>query len=305
MTTSAEAPIGVIAHYNLLELLDRSGPGELYRARDTHAGRTVALRLLPADFTPDGSGKASVIDTARRLGALSHPNIIAIFDAGEHEGRVYVAFEFVNGQSLRSELGGRPMNVRRAVELATQLAGAVADTHAAGLACRGLSPDSIVVTAKGLAKVSTFELAAREGLARTEGEARLHDYESPEEARGEPADERSDTYSVGAVLFEMLTARRPSPRGASAPSATNPNVPRELDEVVLKAIAPNADRRYQHASTLAAELRRVAASEVRTPGPVAAPPPAKSGGLGGTLAIVVLALLAAAGFFWLYTSGGS
>ena len=299
MSTSAEAPIGVIAHYNLLELLDRSGPGELYRARDTHAGRTVALRLLPADFTPDTAGKANVIDTARRLGALSHPNIIAIFDAGEHEGRVYVAFEFVKGQSLRAELGGRPMNVRRAVELATQLAGAVADTHAAGLACRGLSPDSIVVTAKGLAKVSTFELAAREGLARTEGEARLHDYESPEEARGEPADERSDTYSVGAVLFEMLTARRPSPRGAAAPSATNPNVPRELDEVVLKAIAPNAERRYQNAATLVAELRGVATGEVRGPRTVPEPPSTRPAGVSHmTLIAMLVVLVAAAWVAW-------
>ena len=299
MTTSAEAPIGVIAHYNLLEALDRNGPGDLYRARDTHAGRTVAIRLLPADFTVDAAGKTALIDTARRLGTVSHPNVIAIFDAGEHDGRVYVAFEFVKGQSLRAELGGRPMNVRRAVELATQLAGAVADTHAAGLACRGLSPDSIVVTAKGLAKVSTFELATRDGLARTEGEARLHDYESPEEARGEPADERSDTYSLGAVLFEMLTARRPSPRGAAAPSATNPNVPRDLDAVVLKAVAPNPDRRFHNAATLVAELRGLATSEVRGPRPVAELPSRRPSGVRPMTLFAVIVVLVAAAAVWL------
>ena len=250
--SGSPAPIGVVAHYNLLEQLEPSGPGDLYRARDTKAGRTVAVRLLPADFTPD---PAALIDQARGLTALSHPNVTTLFDVGEHEGRVYFAFEFQKGQSLRAEAAGRAMNVRRAVEIAIQIADAVADAHTAGFVHGGLSPESIVISAKGRAKIPAFELAAQGGFEHDGREARLHDYESPEEANGQPPDDRSDIYSVGAILYEMLTTRRPMHRGASAPSASNPKVPKEIDAVVLKALAPNPASRYQSAIGLAGELR--------------------------------------------------
>ena len=250
--TGSPAPLGVVAHYNLLEPLEPSGPGDLYRARDTKAGRTVAVRLLPADFTDD---RAALIDQARGLTSLSHPNVTTLFDVGEHEGRVYFAFEFQKGQSLRAEAAGRPMNVRRAVEIAIQLADAVADAHAAGFVHGGLSPESIVISAKGRAKIPAFELAAQGGFDHDGREARLRDYEAPEEANGQPPDDRSDIYSVGAILYEMLTTRRPMHRGASAPSASNPKVPKEIDAVVLKAVAPNPASRYQSAVGLAGELR--------------------------------------------------
>ena len=250
--SGSPAPIGLIAHYNLLEQLERSGPGDLYRARDTKAGRTVAVRLLPADFTSD---PAALINQARGLTSLSHPNVTTLFDVGEHEGRVYFAFEFQKGQSLRAEAAGRPMNVRRAVEIAIQIADAVADAHAAGFVHGGLSPESIVISAKGRAKIPAFELAAQGGFDQDGREARLHDYESPEEANGQPPDDRSDIYSVGAILYEMLTTRRPMHRGASAPSASNPKVPKEIDAVVLKAVAPNPASRYQSAVGFAGELR--------------------------------------------------
>ena len=250
--SGSPAPIGVVAHYNLLEQLEPSGPGDLYRARDTKAGRTVAVRLLPADFTPD---PAALINQARGLTALSHPNVTTLFDVGEHEGRVYFAFEFQKGQSLRAEAAGRAMNVRRAVEIAIQIADAVADAHAAGFVHGGLSPESIVISAKGRAKIPAFELAAQGGFEHDGREARLRDYESPEEANGQAPDDRSDIYSVGAILYEMLTTRRPMHRGASAPSASNPKVPKEIDAVVLKALAPNPASRYQSAVGLAGELR--------------------------------------------------
>ena len=250
--SGSPAPIGVVAHYNLLEQLEPSGPGDLYRARDTKAGRTVAVRLLPADFTPD---PAALINQARGLTALSHPNVTTLFDVGEHEGRVYFAFEFQKGQSLRAEAAGRAMNVRRAVEIAIQIADAVADAHAAGFVHGGLSPESIVISAKGRAKIPAFELAAQGGFQHDGREARLHDYESPEEANGQAPDDRSDIYSVGAILYEMLTTRRPMHRGASAPSASNPKVPKEIDAVVLKALAPNPASRHQSAVGLAGELR--------------------------------------------------
>jgi serine/threonine-protein kinase len=232
--------------------LDPAGPGDLYRARDTAKGRTVAVRLLPADFTSD---RTTLIDTARALTVLSHPNVTTLFDVGEHDGRVYLAFEFQKGQSLRAEAAGRPMNVRRAVEIAVQIADAVADAHAQGFVHGGLSPDSIVISAKGRAKIPAFELAAHGGFEHDGRDARLRDYDSPEEAQGRAPDDRSDIYSVGAILYEMLTTRRPLHRGASAPSGSNPKVPKEIDAVVLKALAPNPDARHQSAVSFASELR--------------------------------------------------
>lgn len=251
MNAPAPAPIGVIAHYNLLERLDPAGPGELYRARDTRHGRTVAVRLLPADFTVD---RQRLIEGARGLSALSHPNTTALFDIGEHDSCVYLAFEFQKGQSLRAEAAGRQMNVRRAVEIAIQIADAVADAHSRGFGHGGLSPDSVVISAKGRAKIPAFELASQSGFDR---DGRLIDYDSPEEARGGAPDDRSDVYSVGAILYETLTTRRPQHRGASAPSASNPKVPKELDDIVLKALSPNPESRFQSAVVFAGALRGV------------------------------------------------
>jgi serine/threonine protein kinase len=257
MSQDALAPIGVIGRYNLLERIDAAGPGDLYRARDTRHGRTVAVRVLPADFAAD---QAALVDSARAVQVLSHPNAITVFDAGTYDGRVYMVFEFLRGRSLRSEMAGRPVNVRRAVDMAIQIADAVADAHAAGFFHGGLSPETIVITAKGNAKIPAFDLAVQNGLQCERGQARLQDYGAPEEARGQSPDERSDVYSVGAILYEMLTMRRPMHRGASAPSASNARVPNELDRVVLRAVSPNPESRYQSVAAFAAELRSAAAT---------------------------------------------
>jgi serine/threonine protein kinase len=257
MNHDALAPIGVITHYNLLERLDAAGAGDLYRARDTKHGRTVAVRLLPADFTAD---RLDLIEKARSVQVLSHPNAITVFDVGEHDGRVYVVFEYLKGRSLRSEMAGRAVNVRRAVDMTIQIADAVAEAHAAGFLHGGLSPDAIVITAKGNAKIPAFDLAVPSGLQNRGGRMRLPDYEAPEETRGQAPDERSDVYSVGALLYEMLTMRPPTPRGSAAPSAANATVTRELDTVVLRAVAPNPDSRYQNVAIFAADLRAISSA---------------------------------------------
>jgi serine/threonine protein kinase len=296
--SGSPAPIGVVAHYNLLEQLEPSGPGDLYRARDTKAGRTVAVRLLPADFTSD---PAALINQARGLTSLSHPNVTTLFDVGEHEGRVYFAFEFQKGQSLRAEAAGRPMNVRRAVEIAIQLADAISDAHAAGFVHGGLSPESVVISAKGRAKIPAFELAAQGGFDHGGRDARLHDYESPEEANKQAPDDRSDVYSVGAILYEMLTTRRPMHRGASAPSASNPKVPKEIDAVVLKALAPNPANRYQSAVALAGELRASISvlDQLEVAGEEEELTPASSTSVGRIVLIAAVILLLIALAVWL------
>lgn len=249
--TAPVPPIDVIAHYNLLERLDPAGPGDLYRARDTRLGRTVAVRVLPAAF-PFPSERLAL---ARDLGARSHPNVTALFEVGEHEGRTYLVFELQTGQSVRAAAAGRPMPVRRAVEIAIQIADAVADAHEHGGTHAGLSPDSVVISAKGRVKVPVFDLASQHGFDDGQKDGRLLDYESPEEARGAARGERSDVYSVGAILYEALTTRRPMHKGASAPSASNARVPGALDAVVLKALVPNPEARYQRAVALATDLR--------------------------------------------------
>jgi serine/threonine-protein kinase len=296
------APLGVVAHYNLLEQLEPSGPGTVYRARDTKLGRTVAIRLLPVDFTPSAAERTSLIGTARALSAISHPNVTTLFDAGEQDSRVYLAFEFVKGQSLRAEMAGRPLNVRRAVETAIQISDALASAHASGFLHGGLSPESIAVTSKGHAKIPAFELTAHGGFDQTDSGYTLRDYNSPEEARGEAPDDRSDVYSAGAILFEMLTARRPLHGGAAAPSATNHLVPPDLDALVLKALSPNPDSRHQAAAVLASELRTVLAAidarggigDEREPGM----PGVSRGGGTSTRVLLLAALLALAGLVW-------
>jgi serine/threonine-protein kinase len=257
------------------------------------------VRLLPADFTSD---PAALINQARGLTSLSHPNVTTLFDVGEHEGRVYFAFEFQKGQSLRAEAAGRAMNVRRAVEIAIQIADAVADAHAAGFVHGGLSPESIVISAKGRAKIPAFELAAQGGFEHEGPEARLRDYESPEEAGGQPPDDRSDIYSVGAILYEMLTTRRPMHRGASAPSASNPKVPKEIDAVVLKALAPNPTNRYQTAVGFAGELRASIAvlDQLGVAGEEEELVQASSTSVGRVMlmAAVILVVVALAWWFW-------
>lgn len=298
MTQAGLAPIGVIAQYNLLERIDAAGLGDLYRARDTRHGRTVAVRVLPADFTAD---QAALIDNAREVQALSHPNAITVFDVGTHDGRVYVVFEFLKARSLRSEMAGQAVNVGRAVETAIQMADAVAEAHAAGFFHRALSPETIMITAKGHAKIPAFDLAVHSGLQYENGQVLLDDYSAPEEARGEAPDERSDVYSVGAILYEMLTMRRPLHRGASAPSAVNATVPKELDGVVLRAVSPNPDSRYQSVATFAADLRAVASALADEPHEE---PAISSSTTVGRVAFTTLAILAvvAAILWWITRS---
>jgi len=300
-------PIGVVAHYNLLERLDPSGPGELFRARDTRIGRTVAIRWLPGDFVLGAAARDSLVEQARAMTALSHPNVITLFDAGEHEGRVFLVFEFLKGQSLRQEIAGRHLNIHRAVEAAVQIADAIATAHAAGFVHGGLSPDSVSMTARGHAKVPAFALAAHTGFAAPDG--RLHDYESPEEAQGHLPDDRSDVYSVGAILHEMLTGRRPNPKGSAAASASNPHVPKELDELVLRAVAPNPDARPQSMAVFAGGLRAVMAQldahgggASDETGPHQGTAPRRGSGL---LWAVLAVALAGAGWWMVRGSAGS
>lgn len=271
-----------IAHYNLLEKVGDGGLGEVFRARDTKAGRTVALKLLPP-AGGDGA-RAALLEDARAAATLSHPNIATLWDIGEDAGTHYLAYEFVAGITLRQEIGGRPVHARRAVELVVQMAEALSEAHASGLIHGDVRPDTIAVTQKGSAKLLDFGMSrwTRGGAIRARAAtapdslgadaAPVVGYLSPEQALGGLVDVRTDVFSLGAVLFEMLTGQNPFAGRTSGetlvsiiskapppPSALNPEVPAELDAIVLRALAKDIEIRQQSAAAFSAELRSIGA----------------------------------------------
>ena len=245
-----------IAHFKILEHLGAGGLGEVYRARDTRLGRTVAVKVLSADITNDPARLDALGDTALKLTRLSHPNIAVLFEGGEDSGRKYLVFEFVQGDPLGAVINGRPLNVRRALEFAINLADALAEAHGVGLIHGDISPDTIMITPKDRAKFVNFGLAAFTASGANRLKAPTP-YVSPEEIDGRAPDGRSDIYALGAVLFEMLTGRQRS-RGVVL-RGLNPKVPPEVDDIVARMLAANVDSRARSAATIAAELRSVAA----------------------------------------------
>jgi serine/threonine protein kinase len=286
-----------IAHYKILEPLGPGGLGEVYRARDTRLGRTVAVKVLPAFVTQNPVRLQSLLDTASTLVELSHPNIAMLFESGSDGDQWFLVFEFVQGQPLSSVVMGRPLNVRRALEFAINLADALADAHAREIFHGDIRPETIMITPKDRAKFMNFGLSAftAGGLARLESAA---PYVSPEGLAGKPADAQSDLYSLGAVLFEMLTGRQRA-RGQVL-SAINPAVPAEIEQIVGRMLAANVESRARSAATIGAELRSIAAViDTRTEASEAAsasePLPGRAERTRTTTVIALVVILAALG----------
>jgi len=252
--------IDAVAQYRILERVGVRALGEVYRAQDRH-GRTMLLLVVDPAITADAARREQFMHDARAAKALLHPNIAALVDIVEDDDRLCLVFEFVPGEPLVSAIGGRPLNVRRALDLGAQVADALAEAHAAGLVHGGLTPAAVVVTPKGTAKILAAGLAAAPFASSA--------YASPEQAAGGVVDSRSDIFALGVVVFEMATGRLPfpEPRAGGAPkpaetaprpTAINPALPRELDGVVAKALARNPDERYDSAAVVAAKLRAIA-----------------------------------------------
>jgi serine/threonine protein kinase len=316
-------------HYKILERVGAGAIGELYRARDTQLGRTVALRLVAPDITADPDRRERFLHDARAATALSHPNIATLYEIGEDQGQLFLVCEFARGDSLKTVIAGHPVKPRRAIDLAVQIADALADAHARDIVHGDIRPDNIIVTTKGNAKILDFGLAAwtAGGAARRQAAAALTPgspdaplstvaYLSPEQALGERGDFRTDVFSLGIVLFEMLTGKLPftAPTSnaltlqivqanAPAPSTMIGSLPPELDPILAKALAKSLEHRYETAATFAAELRSVAALlDVRSEaseaaGEVVAPGPPRRASRGWMLWLLVMAALAAAAWF--------
>jgi eukaryotic-like serine/threonine-protein kinase len=279
-----------LGHYKILDRIGAGGIGEIYRARDTRLGRTVAIEVLSPDISRHAGRRERFLQDARASAVLSHPNIAALYEVGQEKDVTYLVCEFVPGEPLTTLVAGRSLNPRRAVDLAIQLADALADAHAEGIAHRNLKSSTITVTPKDKTKILDFGLAAWTRRPTPQ-------------APSEDADYRADILALGAILFEMLTGKLPSGAGKpTSPSSMNSSVPRELDPIAVKALRKSPDESYESAATLAAELRSVAAIlDVRsglTEPPTLAPARRHRQSVAGWL-IAALILAAVAVLVWL------
>src|SRR5882672_3903454 len=276
-----------LGHYKILDRIGAGGMGEVYRARDTRLGRTVAIKVMAADVAGDPARRERLLRDARASAALSHPNIAALYEIGEDQGQLFLVFEFVPGETLKTVIGGRPLNSRRAIDLGVQIADAIAEAHAEGIVHRDIKPANVIITPKDKAKILDFGLASWTA-GGAEREHAAHDatvmvtgagttvgtvaYMSPEQALGERVDQRTDIFSLGVVLFEMLTGKPPFSGATStalalqiiqAPvpplSSINRSLPKDLEQILGRMLAKSIDQRYESAATLAAELRAVGA----------------------------------------------
>jgi tRNA A-37 threonylcarbamoyl transferase component Bud32 len=257
--------------YELEELVGTGGMSSVFRAHDTLLERRVALKLLHEHFAKDEEQVERFKREARAVAQLSHPNIVTVIDRGERDGRQYIVFEYVAGENLKElVIRGGPLPVRRALEVMLQVAQALAFAHTHGLVHRDVKPQNVLLPSGGGAKVTDFGIARSldvEGLARTGSVVGTSYYIAPEQAHGEAVDARTDVYSLGAVLFELLTGEVPFPGESfvavalrhvrEPPPSTRerrPEVSARLDAAVAQAMAKSPDERFQSMGDVVVEL---------------------------------------------------
>src|SRR5215510_1363950 len=272
------APNTAIAHYCLLTPLGAGGMGEVYLAEDTKLSRKVALKLLPAEFTRDAGRVRRFEQEARAASALNHPNILTVFEIGETNEARYIVTEFIDGQTLRERMKGGRLSTSAALDIAAQIAAALAAAHGAGIVHRDIKPENVMLQRDGIVKVLDFglaKLADRPAAVDSEGSTiekvstdqgtvmGTVGYMSPEQARGQEADHRADIFSFGVILYEMLSGRRAFSGDSAVEvmnailkeeppefSETNTKVSPQLEKIVRRCLEKQPERRFQSASDL-------------------------------------------------------
>ena len=272
----------LLSHYRIEGKLGEGGMGEVYRARDTKLDRTVAIKLLPLSATQDHEARQRLLQEARSAASLSHPNVVTIYSVDEAEGRDFIVMEHVEGETLRGLAWNGGIDFPAWVEIGVQVADALAAAHALGLIHRDIKPANILVTKQGVAKVLDFGLAKAVTSLRDipAGDATVAQltapglivgtiaYMSPEQARGEPLDARSDIFALGSTLYEALTGRAAftgesaletmhaiATKDAPAPSVIRPEIPSDVDLILARAMAKDRDDRYGSSRDLSDALR--------------------------------------------------
>jgi eukaryotic-like serine/threonine-protein kinase len=260
-----------ISHYRIVGKLGAGGMGVVYRAEDTKLGRTVALKFIAPQEIESAEEKARFLHEAQAAASLSHPNICVVHEIDEADGRLFMAMEYVEGESLKDRIARGPLKIDEALDIAAQIAQGLDAAHRKSVIHRDVKPANIMIEAGGLVKIMDFGLAKMSGqskLTKTGTTLGTTAYMSPEQARGEEADRRSDVWSLGAVIYEMVAGRTPFKgdyeqavlysilNEAPEPmTAVRAGVPLELDRIVAKALAKDPAERYQHADELIADLR--------------------------------------------------
>ena len=266
------------SRYRIVRLLGRGGMGVVYQAEDLRLKRFVALKFLAAEFSAHPQARTRFLREAQAAAGLDDPHVCTVYEAGEDQGRAYIAMAFIDGPTLRDRLAYGPLAIDEVVAIARGVASGLAAAHARGVVHRDVKPGNVMLAGPRLAKITDFGLARMEGASRstrTAGAAGTPAYMSPEQAQGLPTDQRTDIWSFGCVLFEMLTGRSPfaSSTGqvdvfaivhgpAPAVTAFRPDVPASLAAVLERCLEPDLRRRYQNGSGLLADIEAVSGGAV-------------------------------------------